>query len=169
MTAVISADQQYRYQLTRNMDDLCAQMGAPRLPFLMLNPSTADAALDDPTIRRCKGFALRDGYSGIVVVNLYALRSTDPSNLWVHDDPVGPDNDRYLVEVASLHPAVVCAWGANAPKERVLQVMDLLHQTRARLLCLGTTQDGSPRHPLYVKGETALMKWDVDAWKRKQP
>lgn len=169
MTAVISADQQYRYMLTREFGDLCSPDEAQKLPFVMLNPSTADASLDDPTIRRCQRFARRDGHSGIVVVNLYALRSTDPAKLWQHSDPVGPENAIYLTEVAATYRNAVCAWGANAPPARVHEVVAIFLRAGAKLLCLGTTNDGSPRHPLYVKGETSIRPWNYEAWSKKRP
>jgi hypothetical protein len=125
----------------------------------MLNPSTADATLDDPTIRRCRSFASSWGFSGITVANLYALRSTDPAALWLHHDPVGPENDAYVAEMAMKHGSVVCAWGANARDDRVATVVKLLRNARAQLTCLGTTKSGAPRHPLYVRGDQLLIEW----------
>lgn len=156
MSAVISKCGQYRYMLTRP-----AGVGTWRAPamFIMLNPSTADASLDDPTIRRCRSFAQEWKCSGIIVVNLYALRSTDPSGLWSHSDPVGPENDAWLVEATKGTTEVVCAWGANAKPERVATVAKLLTRAAGQLRCLGTTKHGAPRHPLYVKGDTQLIDW----------
>src|SRR5690554_6900188 len=92
----------YRYTLTRSDygDAPWLSMHEPRLLWIMLNPSTADETADDPTIRRVKAFTRRLGYSGLTVVNLYAMRSTDPRGLWAAADPIGPDNDRAIAEEA---------------------------------------------------------------------
>ncbi|HFI2197515.1 TPA: DUF1643 domain-containing protein [Pseudomonas aeruginosa] len=156
MSAIISECGQYRYLLTRPGDCLADKGTAV---FLMLNPSTADAALDDPTIRRCRNFASAWGCNGIAVVNLYALRATNPADLWKHDDPVGPDNDWRLRAIAREYTDIVCAWGANAKPERVDAVTSILTAAGGRLWCLGTTKDGHPRHPLYVRGNQALQPW----------
>lgn len=158
MSAVFSPCGEYRYLLERG-GDLASSRG-PAV-FVMLNPSTADASSDDPTIRRCQNFARAWGRRGIIVVNLYALRSTDPRNLWNDPDPVGPDNDAWLAKVAGQRGEVVCAWGAHAKPERVQRVVDLLTDVEARMLCLGTTKDGAPRHPLYVRGDQPLIEWTI--------
>jgi len=165
MDAIISECGAYRYLLRR-----AAQAGPDiSLPvcgtalFVMLNPSTADATVDDPTIRRCKSFAYRWGCNGIAVVNLYALRSPKPCVLWGHSDPVGPDNDMWLRTAAREHETVVFAWGANAKKERVKEVYEIFNGTRnRRIVCLGKTKDGSPRHPLYVRADQPLIEWSHD-------
>lgn len=156
MSAIISACGTYRYQLSREPHDLYATCG-PAL-FIMLNPSTADAALDDPTIRRCRGFAKAWDCAGIVVANLYALRATNPNDLLVHADPVGPDNDMHLAAMIREHETVVCAWGANAKPERVALVSKMFHRL-SRPMCLGTTKDGAPRHPLYIRADQPLINW----------
>src|SRR5688500_18287560 len=106
--ATLSACGRYRYHLER-------RWATHVLPIVMLNPSTADAEIDDPTIRRCMGFAKRDGYGGIAVCNLYALRSPSPDDLWRADDPYGPDNGealRRLALYASVNTLpILCAWG----------------------------------------------------------
>jgi hypothetical protein len=157
MTAIISPCGKYRYTLTRAGDRRSGNRGEAM--FLMLNPSTADATFDDPTIRRCRAFASSWGFSGITVANLYALRSTNPAALWRHHDPVGPENDTYLFEMATKHGCVVCAWGASARDDRVATVVKLLRVAGAQLTCLGITQSGAPRHPLYVRGDQLLIEW----------
>jgi hypothetical protein len=107
MTALISPCGTYRYALTRAGDTLFGNR--KKAMFLMRNPSMAGATFDDPTIRRCCSFASSWGFSGITVANLYALRSTDPAALWLHHDPVGPENDGHLYEMATKHGCVVCA------------------------------------------------------------
>ncbi|VVE54145.1 DUF1643 domain-containing protein [Pandoraea terrigena] len=159
MSAIISPCGQYRYTLTRDAHDAFATRG-PAL-FIMLNPSTADAILDDPTIRRCRGFARTWDCDGIVVANLYAMRATNPDELWKHPDPVGPLNDQYLRELAAKHETVVCAWGTNARPERAQAVREIFSRRHHQLMCLGVTKDGSPRHPLYVRGDQPLIEWPV--------
>jgi len=156
VSAIISACGQYRYKLTREPHDMYTTAG-PAL-FIMLNPSTADAALDDPTIRRCMGFAKAWDCAGLVVANLYALRATDPHELWKHPDPVGEDNDMMLAALIREHETVVCAWGANARPERVNIVRKMFHRL-SRPMCLGITKAGAPRHPLYIRADQPLIDW----------
>jgi hypothetical protein len=145
----------YRYLLTRRWG-----RGA-LLAFVMLNPSTADAAADDPTIRRCIGFARREGAGGIAVVNLYALRSPKPAGLLGHSDPEGPLNEQSWRGALGDHRVggVVAAWGAYAPRRLPASRALSAHRGSERWLCLGRTSDGSPRHPLYAPGDTPLVRW----------
>lgn len=158
-SASLSTDGQYRYALTRRWSS-----GAATVVFMMLNPSTADASRDDPTIRRCAGFARREGASGLIVVNLYAFRATRPADLWTVSDPVGPDNDAVLAstltEAASSEWPVISAWGAHARPQRVRAVTDIAQSCGARLLALGVTRNGSPRHPLYLPKDSPLTPWE---------
>lgn len=156
--AVISPCERYRYLLKRPCDDMLAPRAAA--VFVMLNPSTADAQVDDPTIRRCRGFAKTWGCRGLVVANLYALRSTDPGALRGVQDPIGPENDRHLQELAREYGDIVCAWGSHAEPPRVEHVSRILRLAGARLWCLGTNKDGAPRHPLYVPADQRLARWD---------
>lgn len=157
MGAIISSCGSYRYVLERPSEVEQPQFG-PAL-FIMLNPSTADAEKDDPTIRRCRRFGRDWGYAGIKVANLYALRATKPRELWVHDDPVGIENNQYLMNLLLEHKDIICAWGVNARKKRVDHFIRLAQQADARLWCLGTTKSGAPRHPLYVKRTEPLRQW----------
>jgi hypothetical protein len=131
------------------------------LPFVMLNPSVADAAIDDPTIRRCMGFARREGADGIIVVNLYACRATCPENMKRSNDSFGPSNADALtnaaLEAVATRMPVVCAWGAMGGLfggDRA--AIDLFRKLGAMLVCLGRTASGMPRHPLYVKSDQPL-------------
>lgn len=148
-TAKISEDGRYRYLLTRTWEE-----SVWPLAFIMLNPSTADAHQDDPTIRRCIGFAKRFGFGGITVANLYAYRATKPADLWRAADPVGPENDGMLSGLlrsrAEADVLAIAAWGANAKPDRVRAVLSL--PGADRLQCLGVTKAGAPRHPLYLRG-----------------
>jgi len=152
--ALISDCTLFRYWLTR--DALTAGRLLPPALFVMLNPSIADALVDDPTIRRCRNFADDWGHNGIVVANLYAFRTPKPADLWKAKDQVGPDNDRWLSELLEQHETVVCAWGAEAKQSRADQFIALAQAKGRTLRCLGKTLTGQPRHPLYVKGDTPL-------------
>jgi hypothetical protein len=151
--ASISECHKYRYRLTR-------WWGPGKfLPFVMLNPSTADASIDDPTIRRCMSFARRESAGGIVVVNLFAFRATSPKDMMAAPDRHGPGNERAMFEMVSdavaANMPVVCAWGAGA-KTTANFTIQYLQAHGACLVCLGTTKDGHPRHPLYVKSDQPL-------------
>lgn len=159
MTAVISDCGTYRYLLTRDPHDMYTTKG--QALFIMLNPSTADALTDDPTIRRCRSFAKSWDCKGFAVANLYALRATNPAELWKHPDPVGPDNDMYLMDLARQHETIVCAWGTNARQDRIDAVKAIFSGRHHRLMSLGVTCNGSPRHPLYVHGNQKLIDWPV--------
>lgn len=147
----MSADGRYRYELRRDL----RPGGGPLLEWVMLNPSTATASEDDPTIRRCMGFGRQWGYGSIVVRNLYAYRSATPRLLLTVDNPIGPDNWDYL----SRHDATctVVAWGAH-PAGIEWWRKHRLHRGHP-LLCLGITANGQPRHPLYVPASQPLEVW----------
>ncbi len=151
-TAVVSDCQQYRYSLGRRWSD-----GTTCL-FVMLNPSTADATVDDPTIRRCIGFARREGCGALEVVNLYALRATDPKELQRHAAPRGPQSDQYVARaIAHCDGPIICAWGADPAARSVQGDMIGLIQRAGRIpMCLGTTKAGMPRHPLYLPKDAPL-------------
>lgn len=154
MTAIVSPCGQYRYRLERKLSPL---FGHGAVLLLMLNPSTADASADDPTIRRCKGFAQAWGFERLLVGNLYAYRATNPKDLWRVPDPVGPDNDSHLRAMASEADKIVCAWGRNAKDERIEQVLRLLSDRQ--LYCIALTGEGKPAHPLYLPGVLHPVSW----------
>jgi hypothetical protein len=154
-SAVISPDGLYRYQLTRRWGS------GPLLPWIMLNPSTADETIDDNTIVRVKNFSDGFGFGGCRIGNLYAFRSTDPKTLWQQPDPVGPDNNihlhRILREAEDNKIPVVAAWGVNARQERIDELLAM--RGASRLRCLGTTKFGAPKHPLYLPVTAQLEFW----------
>lgn len=158
-TAILSKCEQYRYSLRRKIPnhDYTADKGT--FAIVMLNPSTADATVDDPTIRRCMGFAKELGYSDIHVVNLFAYRATNPDELKSVVDPIGLENDYHLEEFGRMYQNILCAWGNNAPLDRVKEVLPLLVQKGAKLWCLGVTKTLAQKHPLYVKKSTELRPW----------
>lgn len=151
--ALFSPCHSYRYRLSRSWGGCTAP-----LAVVMLNPSTADAERDDPTIRRCIAFAAREGFGGIEVMNLFAFRATAPADLKAATDPIGPDNDRHLRDLFVRHSAVLAAWGAHgAYRGRADRVMRLATGLGATLTCFGHTAHGQPRHPLYLKGDCAIL------------
>ena len=156
--ALISPCGLYRYRLSRTWDDRL-----PGVCFVMLNPSVADASVDDPTIRRCLSFAASWGCGAIHVVNLFAFRSTDPDLLTDATDPIGPDNDHHILAATTSGQRVIAAWGAVGRKyrEREAVVKKMLRAGGVRVECLGLTKDGCPRHPLYVHGSTEPMPFEV--------
>lgn len=161
-SAEISPCGRYRYELVRRWG------AAPMVAFVMLNPSTADAIDDDPTIRRCEGFARAWGHGGLVVVNLFAWRATDPHELTLaHDrgeDVVGPETDaRTLASIGRAAPtagapardrdvsSVVAAWGNRGRfLDRDFAVQRMLAAAGVDLLAIRTTKAGAPEHPLYL-------------------
>lgn len=164
--AKLSDDGMYRYALWRDWRD---SIESPLLGYVMLNPSTADADLDDQTIRKCIGFAERNNYRGFVVLNLFAYRARDPKDLeQAHRDGVdvvGPDNRYWHAAYRPALNRVVAAWGAH--KLAPYGVDELADLWRRQFWCLGTTIAGAPRHPCYLSYERPLIPfpspWDVAA------
>lgn len=150
--AIMGDDRTYRYRLWRTWD---AQK--PVLAWLMLNPSTADETEDDPTLRRCTDFAEAWGFGGVVVGNLFALRSPDPSRLREHPAPVGPENDRHLRAICEDAARVVAAWGTNGAYDG--RGAAVARRLETDLYALDTTADGHPVHPLYQAADAELERW----------
>jgi len=162
--AMLSTCGTYRYELYRRWNS------DPEAVFIMLNPSTADACQNDPTIRKCMGFARRWRRGAIYVLNLFAARATDPRRLADFADPVGPSNRGWVAERLDKHTSyrsselhtVVVAWGAANKHPDIVahgqHIASLAEQLRPRLQlqCLSRSQDGSPRHPLMLPYSTAL-------------
>ena len=150
--ALISPCGLYRYWLLRRWAD------GPLLLFIMLNPSKADAAIDDTTIRRCTTFALAHGYGGFYVVNLYAFRATLPSDLKRAGYPVGPDADEHIQRLLVSCQDVCVAWGADAAGlARPVEVMRMLRAAGRDPLCLGVTRGGHPLHPSRLPSDRRLQ------------
>jgi hypothetical protein len=144
-SAVLSPCRAYRYDLWRRWSE-----DAPYCMFVGLNPSTADETQDDPTIRRCVGYAKRWNYGGLCMVNLFAFRATQPRDMMAAQDPIGPDNDRTLKTLSQGAGMIIAAWGKDGSyMGRDKQVMALL----PHLYCLKQNKDGSPAHPLYLRGD----------------
>jgi len=152
----------YRYRLDRAWGGLFVPR---RLVFVMLNPSSANGLEDDPTLRRCLGFARALEFDSLSVVNLFALRSRLPSALLEHPDPVGPSNEHHVLQAID-GADVIAAWGSFrypiAFRERVGALVTTILFRARTLSCLGTTLTGAPRHPLYVHSDTRPRAWPPD-------
>jgi len=141
-TAIFSPDRKFRYFLTRTWD-----ANAPLVAFICLNPSTADEFHDDPTVRRCLAYARDWGYGGLLVANLFALRTTDPRGLRKVHDPVGPDNDTWIKRAAARSDLCIAAWGNGG---RLHGRGRIVRNMLPHLHCLGVNHSGEPAHPLYL-------------------
>lgn len=150
--AIFSGDRKYRYTLSR-----CWNERAPRIAFVCLNPSTADETNDDPTIRRCIGFAKKWGYGSLVIVNLFAFRSTDPKGLYKDEDPIGSVcNDYWIQLVTNDADLAVACWGTHGKfMDRGKTVKRLLGECKV----FGFTKQGFPKHPLYLSSKAKLRSW----------
>lgn len=154
-SATISEDQQYRYSLARKVSD-----GERILLFVGLNPSTADAKLDDPTIRRCVGFAKLWGFSWLLMGNVYAFRSTDPKKLQTVENPVGSRNRNELDKMMAVSELVIAAWGNNSLTAEAKEIADwIVKQDKTK--CLGQNKNGTPKHPLYLRASTEPRKLSI--------
>lgn len=170
-SAVFSPCGAYRYRLDRHID----MLGGPTIGFCLHNPSTACADKDDPTSRRGVGFVTAWGGSRLIYVNPWAGCATKPSDLWLMDDPVGPECDEHILsasaECAGSGGFMVAAWGAVNPpvshrlmaKERIKRVETLIRSTGCDLRVLSINQNGSPKHPLYVRADTVPVVWEASS------
>ncbi|WP_290371760.1 DUF1643 domain-containing protein [uncultured Parasutterella sp.] len=142
--AVISEDQLYRYSLERVWDT-----SKPTVLFICLNPSTADAKTDDPTVRRMIGFAKQFGFGRLLVGNLFAFRATKPSDLLAANAPIGPENDTYLSKMANEAHTIIAAWGNKGIfKNRSNQFRKEFKDHQIK--CLAKNKTTEPKHPLYA-------------------
>ena len=159
-SAILSSDGRYRYMLRRHLphDLIEGPNMTDTVAFVMLNPSTADAAKDDPTIRKCLGFAKRWGFGAIMVANLFAYRATDPDDMIdAHSagiDITGSQNHVHVEQVLRTATLVVAAWGGNAA--RLPDGLRPIVERSPGLQCLGRTKGGHPTHPLYVPYDKKL-------------
>jgi hypothetical protein len=148
-SAQYSPDKKHRYVLYRDffkwtINESCV--------FIMLNPSVATEFISDPTVRRCEGFCRLWGYRRLVVLNIFALRSTDPKKLYTDPDPVGELNNIYLQNSSKGAGVIVCAWGVHGKHlNRGQEVLRMLVHKKPCYLKL--TKEGIPSHPLYLKAD----------------
>lgn len=157
-TAILSKCGKFRYRLGRRWGD------GPTVVYVMLNPSTADHQQDDATIRRCTGFAQAEGFGALEVVNLFAFRTPHPAALKYAGFPVGPDNDRHIVEACQAAERVCLAWGAqNDAQQRVQVVLPLIRSTNLEPYCLAITRSGFPAHPVRLPSSSRMHPFTVEA------
>ena len=155
--AIFDTTGNYRYSLWRSW-----RKRGKRVAFIMLNPSTADALKDDPTIRRCIAFAQAWGFASVEVVNLFAYRTSQPSKLKEISDPIGTDNDAYILQASQRSHTLIYAWGNwGSLLERDRQVQALLQGQE--IGCLGVNRNGQPRHPLYLPRTTNIISFSHSA------
>ena len=159
MSAVISECGKYRYRLERDV-----QMDGKVFAFFGVNPSTADASIDDATVRKWIGFTKVNGGRRFIVGNVFALRSTDVNALKSAPDPVGPDNAEHLLAIAAAADILVPCWGARGkiPKElhiHLAQTLTLLVATGKPIMTFGFSKSGDPLHPLMLGYSTPLVPY----------
>ncbi|MES2737248.1 MAG: DUF1643 domain-containing protein [Verrucomicrobiota bacterium] len=146
-TAVLSSCRLYRYELWRRWD-----ASKPHVLFIGLNPSTADETTDDPTIRKCVTYAKTWGYGALCMANLFAWRATDPDEMKIVSDPIGPENDATLVRLSKEAPLTVVAWGNHGTHlSRSASVLGMLGNVH----CLHRTKEDQPGHPLFLSANLA--------------
>ena len=149
-----SDDEAYRYLLVR------VWAPGPRVVFVMLNPSTATETQNDPTVERCERRARALGFGSFGVANIFAYRATDPKVMRAVADPVGPENDAAIVQMAAEADRVICAWGTHGLHlDRGAKVERLLRQADLTLYHLGLSKGGLPKHPLYIGYDTQPVLW----------
>ena len=154
-SATLSPCRTYRYNLWRKWAD---QIPGSRgyAMFIGLNPSTADETVDDPTIRRCINFAQSWGYEALCMTNLFAFRATQPNDMKAAPDPIGPENDATLLELATTAGVVVAAWGVHGSYlGRDNSVKAMIQKLRY----LQLTRAGKPGHPLYLPATLKPVPW----------
>ena len=145
----------WRYALWRRWDRQLSQV-----MFIGLNPSTADETADDPTIRRCIRFAKDWGYGGLLMMNAFAFRATDPRDMKAAKNPIGPGNDEALKFRQTQVGLIVAAWGAHCSPQRERAVCEIIGRP---IHCLGKTKDGRPKHPLYLRADSKPeLFWKCD-------
>ena len=144
--AIYSDCERYRYALTRVW-----KFEASRLVFVMLNPSTATEVQNDPTVERCERRARTLGFGSLQVTNIFAWRDTDPKKMRTTKDPIGPDNDKTIMEACSWGDQIIAAWGTHgAHLGRGVQVKQILRSSDKPVFHLGISKGGHPKHPLYI-------------------
>ena len=156
---IFNSARTHRYTLYRHWG-----LGSDYCAFIGMNPSGADVLHDDRTVAKCCRLAKRWGYDSLYMLNAFALRSTKPEELYEAADPIGPDNDLYIREIASKAALVVVAWGKPARHlNRDQQVAALLQQACApnRVKCFALNNDGTAKHPLYVKEDSELIAFPL--------
>jgi hypothetical protein len=147
----------YRYSLTRIWD-----VSLPKMTYIMLNPSVADHLKGDPTLNKCMNFSIENGYGSIEIVNLFAFRATDPEKLRETENPIGKENDRFILKAVKDAKTIVLAWGGNSGRymNRDNQVLELIYQYRNKIKCFEDfTKNKKPKHPLSLRNGFILIDY----------
>lgn len=151
--ANFSSCRHYRYLLEREWDE-----NKPTVLFIMLNPSRADHKQDDPTIRRCIGFAKALGFGRLFIANLFAFKATKPSDLIKADEPSGPRNLEYLRKARKESQTIITAWGVPSAIQKLAPEKQFKLINKWETYSLGYCKDGNPRHPLFLRKDAAMIK-----------
>ena len=154
-SATFSDCAQYRYNLMRQFSN-----GTRVINFIMLNPSTANENVNDPTIAKCENRSIKLGFDKMVITNLFAYRATDPSDMMIVDDPIGEENDNYILNHAKCAELVLCAWGNHGEyRYRSEDVIRMLKKNGIKLHALKLNSSGEPAHPLYLSNKLEIFEW----------
>ena len=162
--AIFDETRVYRYLLRRHVQMRPTSWRTGRVLFVLTNPSKADEELNDPTVRRIITFARTWGFSMLELVNAFALRATDPVELSRHPDPIGPENDRHILEAVDRADLVVCGWGDEGRLlERGQTVLSMIQERQKPWLirCLDVNISGEPKHPLYVRRDAGPVTYPL--------
>ncbi|MCW1927365.1 DUF1643 domain-containing protein [Bhargavaea beijingensis] len=153
--AIFDPSEKHRYRLSVSWEE-----NLPSCLYIMLNPSTADAIKPDPTLRKCVGFAERNGFGSLEVLNLYSYRATKPADLWKSGELRHPDNDIHLKEAISGADKIIVSWGIHGRRNRRYQdILEYIQEAGKVPYCLGKTKCGMPRHPLMLAYATQLIEY----------
>ena len=146
---------QYRYNLMREFS-----AGTRVINFIMLNPSTANENVNDPTIAKCENRAISLGFNKMVITNLFAYRATDPNDMMSVDDPIGEENNNYILNHAKNAEVVLAAWGNHGEyRYRSEDVVRMLKKNGIKLHALKLNSSGEPAHPLYLSNKLEIFEW----------
>lgn len=158
------ATSKYRFRLERAERGFLVSRNGRTINFLMLNPSTATADVDDPTIAKCWRYAVSWGFRHLIITNLYAFRATDPKKMLAAlnegaTNAIGPGNDQEIWWAAKEAELTVMAWGQNAEKARAEYVRATLSEGNVKLAYLRWGKSREPHHPLYLPGHLSPTTW----------
>ena len=155
--AIYSPCERYRYSLTRTWQD-----SAPKVNFIMLNPSTATELQNDPTVERCEQRARTLGFGGFCVTNIFAWRDTDPKKMRTAANPIGAEHDAAILNGCAWADHIIAAWGTHgAHLQRGPAVKTLLWTLKMPIYHLGLTKAGHPKHPLYLSYAQQPELWST--------
>jgi len=152
--ASFSPCRKWRYDLWRIWDP-----SLQRVAFIGLNPSTADETANDPTVTRCINYAKTWGYGGMHMLNIFGYRATDPKDMKSVEDPVGIGNTGVVTAIARECELIICAWGTHGGYRGRGKSMYHMLRSMKDIHCLGTTKDGHPKHPLYLKKDLSPIPY----------